>query len=271
MKEVNITAETVTQHDMHGLWPQAESVEDFRRNLDVVQARIAAACARVGRDAKTVRLLPVSKTKPEGAIRLAYAAGCRLLGENKPQEAYQKWQATQDLDELGWSVIGHLQTNKAKYVARFASEFQALDSLRLAEILEKRLQIEDRYLDVFVQVNTSGEVSKFGLSPQEVAEFLAVLPQFPRLKVRGLMTLALFSAAPERVRQCFILLRQLRDELRLSAPDGISLDELSMGMSGDYEIAIEEGATVVRVGQAIFGARDVPDSHYWPTGGDESH
>jgi len=264
------TTETLTQHDKHGLWPQAETVEDFRQNLSAVHARIAQACQRVGRDPTSVRLLPVSKTKPETSIRLAYQAGCRLLGENKPQEAYQKWQSTQDLGDLGWSVIGHLQTNKAKYVARFASEFQALDSLRLAEILEKRLTIEERYLNVFVQVNTSNEESKFGLPPEDVAAFLQALPKFPHLKVRGLMTLALFSAAPERVRQCFVLLRQLRDDLAKRAPEGINLDELSMGMSGDYEIAIEEGATVVRVGQAIFGARDVPDSHYWPTSEDKT-
>lgn len=136
---------TATRHDMHGHWPQADSVEDFRRNLDTTHERIAAACRRVGRDPGSVRLLPVSKTKSEASIRLAYAAGCRRLGENKPQEAWQKWQATSDLPDLQWSVIGHLQTNKAKLVARFASEFQALDSLRLAEALERRLQIEGRH------------------------------------------------------------------------------------------------------------------------------
>ncbi|MFA7608190.1 MAG: YggS family pyridoxal phosphate-dependent enzyme, partial [Rhodocyclaceae bacterium] len=119
-------------HDLDGRWPQAESVEDFRRNLAAVQARIAAACRRVGRDPAGVRLLPVSKTKTEARIRLCYAAGCRLFGENKPQEAYRKWEATADLSGLRWSVIGHLQTNKAKLVARCAAEFQALDSLRLA-------------------------------------------------------------------------------------------------------------------------------------------
>jgi len=231
----------------------------------VVRTRIKAAAARVGRDSAEVRLLPVSKTKDEAAIRLAYEAGCRLLGENKPQEAYGKWEAMQDLGDLHWSLIGHLQTNKAKFVARFASEFQALDSLRLAETLDRRLQIEGRSLDVFVQVNTSGEASKYGLAPQEVANFLREMPNFSSLKVRGLMTLALLSAKPDEVRRCFVLLRKLRDVLRQDAPDGICLDELSMGMSGDYEIAIEEGATVVRVGQAIFGARTTPDSHYWPT------
>ncbi|MDO8036269.1 YggS family pyridoxal phosphate-dependent enzyme [Janthinobacterium sp. SUN128] len=256
---------TATMHAQHGRWPQAVSVDDFRRNLAAVHARMAAACQRVGRDPAGVRLLPVSKTKPEASLRLAYAAGCRMLGENKPQEAGRKWEAMADLGDLQWSVIGHLQTNKAKLVARFASEFQALDSLRVAEALERRLQAAGRGLDVFVQVNTSGEASKYGLPPDEVAAFLRELPVFPALRVRGLMTLALLSAEAVRVRSCFVLLRTLRDRLRQDVPDGIGLDQLSMGMSGDYEIAIEEGATVVRVGQAIFGARDTPDSHYWPT------
>jgi len=254
-----------TLHDRHGGWPQAESIENFRHNLAAVQARIAAACRRTGRDPASVRLLPVSKTKPEARLRLAYAAGCRWFGENKPQEACQKWEAMRDLDDVRWSVIGHLQTNKVKLVARFASEFQALDSLRVAEALERRLQAEGRGLDVFVQVNTSGEASKYGLPPDEVAAFLRELPAFSALRVRGLMTLALLSTEADRVRQCFVRLRELRNRLRQTAPNRIELDELSMGMSGDYEIAVEEGATVVRVGQAIFGARATPDAHYWPS------
>lgn len=257
-------ADTQTRHDQHGRYPQATSVEDFRRNLAAVRARIDAACRRTGRDPASVRLLPVSKTVDETYIRLAYAAGCRLLGENKVQEAHRKWQAMANLEDLRWSVIGHLQTNKAKLVARFASEFQALDSLRVAAALDRRLQVEGRSLDVFVQVNTSGEVSKYGLPPEDVPAFLQALPAFPALRVRGLMTLALFASEAERVRRCFVLLRNLRDRLRQSAPAGMALDELSMGMSGDFEIAIEEGATVVRVGQAIFGARALPDSYYWP-------
>lgn len=260
---------TPTLHDQHGRWPQAESVEDFRRNLAAVHARIAAACRRVGRDPARVRLLPVSKTRGEASIRLSYAAGCRLLGENKPQEAYRKWEAMTDLTDLRWSIIGHLQTNKAKLVARCAAEFQALDSLRVAEALERRLQAEGRALDVFVQVNTSGEASKYGLPPDEVAAFLRALPAFPALRVRGLMTLALFSAEAARVRRCFVVLRELRDRLRQEVPDRIELEELSMGMSGDYEIAVEEGATVVRVGQAIYGARSTPDTYYWPSAADK--
>ncbi len=261
---MSVSFDTQTGHDQHGLYPEATTVDDFRRNLTAVRARIDAACRRVGRDPATVRLLPVSKTKPEANLRLAHAAGCRMLGENKVQEAYRKWEAMQDLTDLQWSVIGHLQTNKAKLVARFAAEFQALDSLRVAETLDRHLQAQGRSLDVFVQVNTSGEESKYGLAPKDVPAFIQALPAFSALRVRGLMTLALFSSEAERVRQCFVLLRDLRDRLRQDAPADVFLDELSMGMSGDFEIAIEEGATVVRVGQAIFGARPTPDSHYWP-------
>ncbi|UMR31813.1 YggS family pyridoxal phosphate-dependent enzyme [Massilia sp. MB5] len=263
-ENVSIPLETPTLHDQHGRWPQAASVADFQRNLAAVHERIAAACRRSGRDPFSVRLLPVSKTVDKARIRLAYTAGCRQLGENKVQEVYGKWEAMADLSDVQWSVIGHLQTNKAKLVARFAAEFQALDSLRLAEELDRRLQAEGRALDVFVQVNTSGEASKYGLPPEDVGAFLRAMPAFSALRVRGFMTLAVLSAETSRVRQCFALLRGLRDRLRQEAPDGIGLDELSMGMSGDYEIAIEEGATVVRVGQAIFGARSTPDAYYWP-------
>lgn len=242
----------------------ANSVDEFRQHLADVHARIAAACARVGRDPASVRLLPVSKTVPETRIRNAYAAGCRTLGENKVQEAHRKWQALSDLPDLRWAVIGHLQTNKAKLVAEFASEFQALDNLRVAEALDRRLQAEGRALDVLVQVNTSGEASKFGLPPDEVTAFVKNLPAFSALRVRGLMTLALFSEVPDKVRPCFVRLRELRDRMRQSAPDCMTFDDLSMGMSGDFELAIEEGSTTVRVGQAIFGARAVPDSAYWP-------
>ena len=257
--------DTPTRHEQHGQWPLAESVADFQRNLAAVRLRMAQACHRAGRPESSVRLLPVSKTVDEARIRLSYAAGCRDLGENKVQEAHRKWEAMADLTDIRWSVIGHLQTNKAKLVARFASEFQALDSLRLAQALEQRLQAEGRSLDVFVQVNTSGEASKYGLPPEEVAAFLREMPAFSALRVRGLMTLAMLSSNPGRVRQCFVLLRELRDRLRQDAPACVSLDELSMGMSGDFEIAIEEGATVVHVGQAIYGARSTTDSFYWPS------
>ncbi|HEX7386810.1 MAG TPA: YggS family pyridoxal phosphate-dependent enzyme [Castellaniella sp.] len=246
------------------LYEKASTPEEIQSNLADIHHRIEAACARCGRAPSSVRLLPVSKTVDESHIRMAYDSGCRLLGENKVQEAFGKWESMTDLTDLHWAIIGHLQTNKAKFVARFAHEFQALDNLRVAEALDRRLQEEGRNLDVFVQVNTSHEESKFGLAPADALAFAKALPAYSALKVRGLMTLALFSADQAQVRPCFVRLRELRDQLRQDAPQGAAFAELSMGMSGDFEWAIEEGATTVRVGQAIFGSRNKPDSYYWP-------
>ena len=242
----------------------ANTADEFRSNLALVEQRIVDACRRAGRERAEVRLLPVSKTVTEPRMRAAIAAGMHSFGENKVQEAKGKAAALSDLPGLSWSVIGHLQTNKVKDVVAFADEFQALDSVRLAEALDRRLQAAGRGLDVFVQVNTSAEQSKYGLAPDQVADVLAVLPQYSALRVRGLMTLAVFSSDVEAVRACFVRLRTLRDQLR-ERFDG--LDDLSMGMSGDYELAIEEGATVVRVGQAIFGRRATADALYWPADG----
>lgn len=241
----------------------AHTVEDFQANLAAVRKRIDDAAQRSGRDPAEVRLLPVSKTVPQERIRNAVAAGAVQLGENKIQEMSRKAQEMSDLD-IHWAVIGHLQTNKARDVARSASEFQAVDRLKLAAALDRRLQTEGRSLDVYVQVNTSAEESKFGLAPDDTLDFLAQLAQFETLNVKGLMTLAIFSDDAERVRPCFQALRSLRDRAREQNPELIGAGELSMGMSGDFELAIEEGANVVRVGQAIFGARDTPDSDYWP-------
>ncbi|MBN9247199.1 MAG: YggS family pyridoxal phosphate-dependent enzyme [Hyphomicrobium sp.] len=232
----------------------------FGANLASVEERIDRACARVGRDRGSVRLLPVTKTVPAHILRFAYEAGIRSFAENKIQEAAAKHDALAELG-IDWSIVGHLQTNKVKYLARFASEFHALDSLRLADLLNNRLEREDRFIDVYVQVNTSGEESKFGLHPDALMPFVDTLGQFPRLKPRGLMTLALFSTDMAKVRPCFAMLRRLRDE---AVKRNAALSELSMGMSGDFEEAIEEGADVVRVGQAIFGKRPTANSHYWP-------
>lgn len=232
----------------------------FAASLKSVQERIAATCHRSGRSLDDVRLLPVTKTVPAHVLRLAYAAGIADFGENKLQEARDKRAILDDLP-IRWSIIGHLQTNKVKYLVRFAAEFHALDSFRLADELNRRLDVEGRDLDVFVQVNTSGEASKYGLHPDDLIPFVQRLSEYPRLKPRGLMTLAIFSADTERVRTCFRLLRNLRDRAVAIHPD---LSQLSMGMSGDFEVAIEEGANVVRVGQAIFGARPTSDGFYWP-------
>lgn len=232
----------------------------FTENLREIQARIDAACARAGRDRSGVRLLPISKTVPAHILRFAFDAGIRTFGENKIQEAQQKHEALRDLP-VSFAIVGHLQTNKAKYLARFASEFHALDSHRLANELNRRLEREERDLDVYVQVNTSREATKFGLAPEETLEFISELGAYPRLKLRGLMTLAIFSDDTERVRACFQRLRSLRDEALRINPNA---QGLSMGMSGDFELAIEEGATIVRVGTSIFGRRPGSDAHYWP-------
>ena len=230
-------------------------------NLQEIEQRIAAAAARAGRDSSEIRLLPVSKTKPPESVVEAHAAGYRRFGENKVQEAQNKWEALREITDIEWAVIGHLQSNKANYVARFASEFQALDSLKVASELDKRLQQEGRRLEVLIQVNSSDEDQKFGLPPQKVVDFARQLKPFDALEVRGLMTLALFTDDTSRIAQCFTVMRQVQQELRDAT--GQRWDELSMGMSGDFELAIEHGATCVRVGQAIFGNRLDPNA-YWP-------
>jgi PLP dependent protein len=231
-------------------------------NLAAVRERIERACREAGRDPGEVRLIPVSKTQGPEKIQEAYEAGVRLFGENKVQEAVRKAEHFAGTD-LGWALIGHLQTNKAKQVAAFASEFHALDSIKVADALDRRLQDAGRGLDVFVQVNSSAEESKFGLPPEEVEAFVEKLGAHHSLKIRGLMTLAVFSDDVEAVRACFVRMRELQKRLRdLDAAPGM-YDELSMGMSNDFELAIAHGATTVRVGEAIFGARLKPQD-YWP-------
>ncbi|MCC2592878.1 YggS family pyridoxal phosphate-dependent enzyme [Tessaracoccus sp. OS52] len=230
-------------------------------NLAAVQARIAAAAAAAGRDVADIRLLPVTKTKSPADVLEAHDCGYRRFGENKVQEAQAKWEELRDVADIEWAIIGHLQTNKARFVARFASEFQALASVKQAAELDKRLHAEGRRLEVLVQVNSSGEDQKFGLPPEEVLSFTRQLSAFDALDVRGLMTLAVFSDDAVRVAHCFQVMREVQRNLRDA--DGGGWGELSMGMSGDFELAIAHGATCVRVGQAIFGARLNPDD-YWP-------
>jgi len=234
------------------------------RNLADIHERIDAAARRAGRDPATVTLLPVSKTFGEEAIRAAVQAGVHRFGENKAQEIRSKYQPLADCG-IDWVMIGHLQSNKAKDVARMASEIQSLDRMDLAVALDRRLQQEGRAIDALVQIKTSTEPSKYGLSPEELPGFLRqVARDIPTLRIRGLMTLAINAADQAAVRACFRTLRELRDQMRNEAIDGIELDRLSMGMSGDFEIAIEEGSTEVRIGTAIFGGRIYGDDYYWP-------
>lgn len=225
--------------------------------LAEVRGRMAAACRTAGRDPRDVRLMAVTKTQPREVLTAAYDAGLRLFGENRVQEASEKAAVLRDHADLQWALIGHLQSNKVKQALGFAAEFHALDSVRLAETLERRLQALGRGLDVFVQVNTSGEASKSGLRPDQVEQFVLDLRPFSALRVRGLMTLAVFSDDESAVAACFQRLVEVRRRLRqLDGAPG-SYEELSMGMSGDFELAIAHGATTVRIGQGLFGARPV--------------
>ena len=236
-----MTAPTGTQVDVAG-------------NLARVRAAVDVACVEAGRDPADVRLLPVSKTHPVAVLEAAYAAGERVFGENKVQEAAEKAEAFAGSDhpDLRWAMIGHLQSNKVRQVATFAHELHALDSLKVARGLHRALDELGRTLDVFVQVNSSAEPQKSGLAPGDVEALLTELVDLPTLRVRGLMTLALNSDDRSAVADCFVRTAALRDAL----PPELLGRELSMGMSGDFALAIAHGATTVRIGQAIFGARE---------------
>jgi pyridoxal phosphate enzyme (YggS family) len=225
-------------------------------NWAQVRQRVDEACREAGRDPSSVNILPVSKTFGTELIRAAVTLGLHRFGENKVQEIRNKASLLADCG-IDWVVIGHLQTNKVKDVARLASEVQSLDRLELAEALHRRLQQEHRTIDVLVQVKTSPEPSKYGLPPEQLAAFLDTLRGYDTLRARGLMTLAIHSSEPDEVRGCFRLLRELRDQASIQGHD---LPRLSMGMSGDFPLAIAEGATEVRIGTAIFGLRTYPDA-----------
>ncbi|KAA0910494.1 YggS family pyridoxal phosphate-dependent enzyme [Pusillimonas sp. ANT_WB101] len=238
--------------------------DSISSRLAAIRQRIDDSAQRAGRAAGSVTLLPVSKTFGEAPIREAVAAGVRRLGENKAQEIRSKFEPLADCG-IDWVMIGNLQTNKAKDIARMASEIQSLDRLDLAVALERRLQHEGRAIDALVQIKTSTEPTKYGLPPDELLPFLRqVARDMPTLRIRGLMTLAINLHDQDAVRACFRTLRVLRDRMREEAVDGVEMERLSMGMSGDFEIAIEEGSTEVRIGTAIFGGRIYNDDYYWP-------
>lgn len=224
---------------------------DVVANLAAASARIAAACARAGRDPRDVELLPISKTHPAGLIRDAAAAGHPRFGESRPQELARRAEELADLD-LAWVATGRVQTNKAKLIAQHAAELQSLDSLALAQALERRLAALGRRLPVLVQVNTSGEAAKAGFTPAELPAALDALAALESLAVTGLMTMAPRTEDEGVVRSCFAGLRALRDRHSADHP---GLRALSMGMSADYAWAVAEGSTCVRLGSTIFGAR----------------
>lgn len=221
---------------------------EIAERLAAVRARIDRAAERAGRDPSSITLLAVSKTKPKDDILAAYEAGQRAFGENYAQELVDKGEALAHLPDLEWHFVGQLQTNKAKYVTRFAKMVHAVDSDKLARELSKRATHQ---LDVLVEVNVGGEASKGGVAPNDVASLLATIETLPNLRLRGLMSIPPHTDDPEGSRVFHRTLRALRDNHGGPA----RLPVLSMGMTDDLEVAIEEGATIVRVGTAIFGAR----------------
>lgn len=226
-------------------------------NVKEVQARICAAASRVGRDPKEIACMAVTKNFPPNSIREAYDAGLRLFGENRVQEFAGKWAALQDLPAAEWHMIGHLQTNKAAKAAELFAAIDSVDSLRLAEKLNQSARELGRRLAVLIEVNVEQEAAKSGVAPesQELNELLRHAAEFDHLEFRGLMAIPRFAEDPEQARPSFRRLRQLRDQIARRQLPSVGMRVLSMGMSHDFEVAIEEGSTCVRVGTAIFGER----------------
>jgi PLP dependent protein len=226
-------------------------------NIALIQQRIASATRRAGRNPAEITLMAVSKTQPSERIREAYEAGQRLFGENRVQEFAAKAGALQDLRDAEWHMIGHLQTNKAAKTVELFRAVDSVDSLKLAEKLDADARKLGRKLDVLIEINVGGESAKSGVAPGSSAleELLAAAPRLEALVFRGLMTVPPFTDDPEGARPYFRQLRELRDTIAVRKLCGVTMSQLSMGMSHDFEVAIEEGSTCVRVGTAIFGQR----------------
>lgn len=232
--------------------------EYIEHNLAVILNRIHRACEKAGRHPDEVKLLLATKTVSPENIKIAFRAGQTLIAENKVQELKDKYEALQDIPHTS-HFIGHLQTNKIKEILRCnVACVQSVDRLDLAEKLQQKYAAAGQTLAVLIQVNTSEEASKFGVAPENTLELVRQVSLMPNLKIKGLMTIGLFSNDEIKVRACFQLLRQLKEQIMAENIANVEMTELSMGMSGDLEMAIEEGATIVRVGTAVFGQRIYP-------------
>lgn len=223
-------------------------------NYRNIREKIDAACKRTGRNPQEVTLIAVSKTKPVSMIEELLPEGVVDFGENKPQELKEKYELLPK--NLNWHMIGHLQRNKVKYVVGRACMIHSLDSLRLAEAIQQEAEKKHLRIPVLVEVNVAGEESKDGISPENTENFVRQIASFPNLEVRGLMTIAPFVKNPEDNRMYFRNLYNLFVDIKAQNIDNITMCCLSMGMTNDYEVAVEEGATHVRVGTGIFGERD---------------
>ena len=226
----------------------------IEKNIQSVEERVATAAKRSGRRREDILLLAVSKTQTVETIREAVACGLTSLGENKVQEIMDKYEPMGK--GIHWHLIGHLQTNKVKYIVDKVVMIHSVESMKLAEEIEKRAAAKGLIMDVLVEINMAEEESKFGISPENVEDFLKDLAKLAHLRVRGLMTVAPFVENAEDNREYFRRMKQLQVDINEKKIDNIKMDMLSMGMTGDFEVAIEEGATIVRVGTGIFGERD---------------
>jgi hypothetical protein len=225
----------------------------LRENLAAVEENIAAACKRAGRNREEVRLIAVSKTKPVEMLREVYDAGMRDFGENKPQEIKDKY--PQLSGDIKWHMIGHLQRNKIKYIIDKVCMIHSIDSVRLAEAVSDEAVKHGIVMPVLIEVNVAGEESKDGIAPEEAEPFIRQISSLPGIRVEGLMTIAPFTENAEENRGYFRDLKKLYVDIKEKNIDNVNMCNLSMGMTGDYEVAIEEGATMVRVGTGIFGER----------------
>lgn len=228
----------------------------LRENLIQVQENINQACRKAGRDPSEVTLIAVSKTKPASMLETVYEAGIREFGENKVQELTEKYELLPK--DIHWHMIGHLQRNKVKYIVDKACLIHSVDSLRLAEEISRMAQAKQVEADILVEVNIAGEESKFGMTAQEAISLVTEIAALPGIHVRGLMTIAPFVEDPEENRMYFRKMKELSVDINRKNIDNVGMDILSMGMTGDYMVAIEEGATMVRVGTGIFGERQYP-------------
>ena len=225
----------------------------IKENLAKIEANIQAACERSGRKREDVTLIVVSKTQSVGTIQKAYDASVRVFGENRVQELNEKYPLLPD--DIKWHMIGHLQTNKVKPLIGKVELIHSVDSLRLAETINKEAAKQDVVVDVLIEVNVANEDSKFGFLLDEVTSFIKMVAKMSHIRVCGLMTIAPFVDNPEENRQIFKALRKLLVDINDKNIDNIAMGVLSMGMTNDYEVAIEEGATMVRIGTAVFGER----------------
>lgn len=223
-------------------------------NLQNIENRIQEACTRAGRKRDEVTLIAVSKTKPVEMLQEVYKEGIRDFGENKVQELCQKIEVLPE--NINWHMIGHLQTNKVKYIVGKTRLIHSVDSLKLAEEIQRLAEKRDVDVDILVEVNIANEESKFGISKEKVIDLVQAISRLTRVHIKGLMTIAPLVNNPEDNRLFFRGIKELSVDIKLQNIDNVSMDVLSMGMTGDYEVAIEEGATMVRVGTGIFGERN---------------